>query len=380
MKLGIITRHAISNYGSILQSYATQKYFDSLGIENEIINYIPEEETKNNITNSLLKNSCTWNRNIFSRLLYRIIQGINYKLSYKYFEKFRHEILKTSKVEYNSFNDLLDVNSNYDSFCVGSDQVWGKMQISDANKRAYYLGFCNHEKKIFSFSSSIGSDNLSDDKKQFLKDNLNSFSSILVREKSAESILKSVGLKNVYTILDPTLLFGRENWDCFEGKRGRLLPKDYILVYQLHSNKQFDKYVKRIEKELNLPVYRICPSSQNLFRYGKPLYLKSPRDFLNYIKYSSFFITDSFHGTVFSIIFNKKFNIVMPSNKTGTRILCLLNDLDIKDVIVKEINDFRHWNNDYSIINVRLNERVCESNNLIEKELERIGMYNGKQK
>ena len=96
MKVDIITRHSVPNYGSLLQSYATQKVIEEMGFESEIINYTRYEERYKNLVNTLIKGK-KWNKNIITRTIYKMIQKPNYTKMYRKFEKYRKNFLKESR-------------------------------------------------------------------------------------------------------------------------------------------------------------------------------------------------------------------------------------------------------------------------------------------
>ena len=336
MKIDVITRHSVANYGSILQSYATQRVFEKLGYECEIIDYTKEEEQGKNIAKTLCYNSDFWKKNIITRSIYFFIQTPNYLLSYTRFKKFRKKLLKQTEIEYTSFEQLKNNPPNADIYCSGSDQIWGKIGNENCDK-SYFLEFAPNGKKCISYAASIGKTNISDETKSKMKQYLGKYSKILVREKSAVEIINQLGINNVELVLDPTLLLNKDEWNSIIDVK----PKydKYILVYQLHDNKKFVKYAKNFSKKMGLKLVRICPSMQNLIRGGKGIFLPTPQEFMAYFKNAEYVLTDSFHGTVFSLIFNRKFIDILPE-ETGTRIINILELIDCQDRILKDYNDY----------------------------------------
>ena len=364
MKVSVITRHAVANYGSLLQSYSTQKVIESLGHKCEIINYIPIEEKGKNIARTLCKNSSFWNKNHLTRLLYLVIQTPNYYYSYNKFSKFRNDILNQTR-EYNTNEDVEKDTPIADIYCTGSDQVWGNMAISDKARLPYYLNFIQDKsKKCISFSASIGISEINDEIKNNLKSNLKKYTKILVREESAVKILHDLEFYNVDLVLDPTLLVAKEDWNRFVSEEKVVKDSEYILVYQLHDNKEFNNYVVELSKKVRLPLYRICPNIQSLIRPGKNIFLPSPGKFLRCFKDAKYIVTDSFHGTVFSILFNKEFIDILPSNKTGTRIE---NILKISGITNRIVDDFK----DYTTIEKKI-EWKNVNNNISDERIKSI--------
>lgn len=337
MKVGIITRHSVPNYGSLLQSYATQKTIEDMGFEAEIIDYTRYDERYKNLVKSLIKWK-KWDKNFITRIIYKLIQTPNYERMYKKFQKYRKEILNESKLEYGSLQELKNNPPSADVYCSGSDQIWGKIGVAEYDE-AYFLKFINDKSKnCIAYSSSFGKENISPNLRENLKQLLENYSKILVREDTAKSILESLGFDNVEQVLDPTLLLNKEQWtdmaNCAKNKY-----KKYILVYQLHDNKKFDKYAKVFSKKTGLKLLRISPSFYHIVRSGKLVYLPNQYEFLSLFKNAEYILTDSFHATVFSIIFNKKFIDILPE-KTSTRIISILKLVGLEERILNNYEDF----------------------------------------
>ena len=162
MKVDIITRHSVPNYGSILQSYATQKAIEKLGHQSEIIDYTRYEERFENLADTLLKGK-KWNKNALLRFIYKLIQVPNYSKMYKKFKDYREGFLKETKTEYGNIEELKNNIPNADVYCSGSDQIWGKIGTTNYDE-AYFLEFVK-EKKCISYASSFGKTELNIDLK-----------------------------------------------------------------------------------------------------------------------------------------------------------------------------------------------------------------------
>ena len=369
MKIGIITRHAVPNYGSLLQSYATQVALERMGYDAEIIDYIRNDERAENLSKTLVKGK-KWDKNFFTRMIYNAIQMPNYSKMYKKFELYRKDFLKVTDKTYQNIEDLKKNPPDEDIFCSGSDQIWGKIG-QDEYDESYFLEFVKH-KKCIAYSSSFGKTKLSENLEKNLNKLLEKYSRILVREKSAKEILENHNIKNVEQVLDPTLLLTQNEWGELADKV-ELKPKEkYILIYQLHDNKEFNDYAKRLAKNKKMKLLRLSSSFYHITRSGKLIYLPTQYEFLWYFKNAQYILTDSFHATVFSIIFNKKFIDILPLNKTGTRIESILNLLKIEDRILKDYNDFYSIdkNIDYNTVNETLELQKQKSLDLLKDAIE----------
>lgn len=334
MKVKIITRHAVANYGSILQAYATQKAIKKLGHEAEIINYVRHDEQGKNISDTMLKRNKKWNKNFLTRKIYKILQTPVYNGSYIKFSQFRKEFLKESDVLYSCDEDL-KLLPEADIYCTGSDQVWGKIGNVDYDKN-YFLDFVPKNKKCISYAASFGKNDISQNLINNLPKLLAKYSNISVREDSAVELLEKSNIK-AEQVLDPTLLLTVDDWN--QVTTSHLKEKNYVLIYQLHENKELEKYAEKFAKMINKPLIRISISWLYKFKSGKLAYLPTPSEFLEYFKNCEYVITDSFHATVFSIIYNKKFIDILPKG-TGTRIVSLLKKLGLENRIIDNYEDF----------------------------------------
>lgn len=370
MKIDIITRHAIANYGSLLQAYATEKIFDKLNIENEIIDYVRVEENSKNLVKTYMKNFKKWNRNFITRVIYKIIQKPNLDIMNNKFAEYRKKYLKLTPKQYKNKNELMEDLPQADIYCTGSDQVWGQI-ANDEYDENYFLEFVPNDKRCIAYSASFGKNELSENLKIRLPELMEKYSDIMVRELSAIKILNASGIDNVKLVLDPTLLLSKEEWEKnLDIKNNE--KEQYILTYQLHHNKEFDKYLKKLAKKTNLKVVRISSSIYYKFKYGKFIYLPNLEQFLTYFKNAKYVVTDSFHGTVFSIIFNKQVIGVLPG-KTGTRIESILKLFGMEDRIVNDYNDMSIINKeiDYKKVNDILDKERKKSIEYLRKAIER---------
>ena len=333
MKVDFITRHAIPNYGSILQTYSMQKMLEKLGYEAEVIDYIPLEETSKHMVETNCHIPKQGLKNKIKRGIYRFVQKPNVDKMHKTFKKYRSQYLNQTQKEYHTLEELKEDLPQADMYCTGSDQLWGKIGTKEYDS-AYFLDFVPTDKKCIAYAASFGVDKLPTQLDSKLANLLEKYDRILVRENSAEKIIKEKGIENVKQVLDPTLLLPYSEWEkiCEPTK---LEGKDYILVYQLHHNKQMENYIKKLEKLTKLPIYRIHPSFYYGLKPGKFIYLPTPGQFVSYIKNAKYFLTDSFHGTVFSLIFHTPFVDVLPG-ETSTRIESILKLVGLENRILKE--------------------------------------------
>lgn len=365
MKVEVITRHAITNYGSLLQAFATQKIIEKIGHECEIIDYIRKDESYRFHEKTLLKGKQKWNSNPLLRIVYLFLRQPESILAGKKFEKQRKHYLRLSSL-YDSRDSLKDNYPLADVYMTGSDQVWGPTEDGSYDDN-YCLSFVKERKKI-AYSASFGHADINPDIQKYFRKHLSDYSGIAVREDSAVKILKEIGI-NSKQVLDPTLLLDKEFWNM--QAKEKAVKKDYILVYQLHNNKKLGEYAKKISNKLGMRLIRISVSLHQINRPGRLVWCPSVAEFLGYVKNAKLMITDSFHGTAFAIIFNTPFVEVLPNNETGTRNLSILSLTGLSDRILRnDSKDPAECTMDFSYANNILKEKRIESISILQNLIE----------
>lgn len=194
----------------------------------------------------------------------------------------------------------------YEKFVVGSDQIWNPSWYNDG----YLLNFVNEKDKKISYAASIGRTKLNEIEKLQFQKSLMSFKAVSVREESSVPLLLQSDIHNVKCMIDPVLLLNREEWD--EIASVRKVKEEYLFYYFLTDSKQRRKIAKDFAKKNNLKIIIIqYLSMKSDLHTGKfadySFYDSSPKDFVGFIKHASWIFTDSFHVTVFSNIYSKKF-------------------------------------------------------------------------
>lgn len=333
MKVSVITRHSVINYGSLLQSLATQNVIENLGHQCEIIDYIRDDETYQNFEKTILKQKPNWYNNPVKRFVYLALRQPESVFAGKRFENERKRLLNLTQL-YSSDQELKNHPPCADVYMTGSDQVWGPV-VNRTYDSSYCLSFVPNDKKKISYAASFGHTQINEEKTAYFKKWLSEYDDITVREDSAVNILKTMDL-GAKQVLDPTLLLSADEW-------GKYISKDikgkYVLIYQLHNNPKICEYAKKVAEEKGLPLIRISAYLHQITRPGKFVWCPSMDQFLSYIKNADCMITDSFHGTAFAINFNVSFVEVLPNDNTSTRNVSILNLTGLNDRILKDEND-----------------------------------------
>ena len=340
MDIKVITRHAPSNYGSLLQSIATITTLERLGHKCEIIDYIRDDEHGLSAVKTNLNNKQRWSGNSLKKLAYIVLRYPEEKKAELNFREMRRKYLKLTQL-CRTHDDLKRLDA--DIFMTGSDQVWGPM-MNGYYDSAYFLQFAQDNVRKLAYAASFGKTKFDASTVADYKKMLASYDKIAVREKSAVVMLDEWGLENyVGQVLDPTLLLDKSEWMNLIIKKNDLVKykdKNYILVYQIHNDPKLSDYAKRLAKHSGMELVRVNPMLHQILRGGKFICCPDLSEFLSLIANASCIVTDSFHGTCFSINFGKQFIEILPNNATGTRNQSILELTGLSDRILHDTDDY----------------------------------------
>ena len=193
-----LTRHTVSNYGSVLQAFATQTALEKLGYDPVCINYYRSDEKPKELVHTLLQCS-KWNKNALTRLVYMLTQKPVYSYAGKKFEQYR-KIVKLTKEEYNSEQDLILNCPQAEIYMTGSDQVWNTITLNKIDP-VYFMSFLNNEQKRIAYAASFGSSSVKDEDKPVMSKLLKKYDFISVRENSGVKIAEELGVNRCLTQL-----------------------------------------------------------------------------------------------------------------------------------------------------------------------------------
>ncbi len=322
-----------SNYGSLLQSVATQRIIEALGHQCEIINYVRKDERGLQGILSSMVGKKEWNRNLLKKFAYIILRYPGEWMNQRFFDRMRKQHLKLTPVCYTQ-EELKQLKA--DIFMTGSDQVWGPL-FRVKYDSAYFLDFVGSNSKKISYAASLGRTEFTPDILQAYKFYMSTYTHLTVRENSAVELLKNLELHCDGQVLDPTLLIDKNQWCQYIKKE---IKGEYVLIYEIHNNSRLDDYAKRFAAHVDLPLVRVTPTLHQVARGGKMIFLPNIGEFLSYIKNATYMVTDSFHGTAFAINLNTQFIEVLPNTKTGSRNQSILQFTGLQDRIVTDFNDF----------------------------------------
>lgn len=339
MKVSLITRHAAINYGSLLQTIATQQSIRSLGHECSVIDYIRTDEGVWNIEKTLLESKPEWNSSALRRISYLAMRQPPSVIAGNRFKAERERYLAMTR-RYFSYSELVDDPPSADVYMTGSDQVWGPV-AGGVYDPAYTLGFAPEGARRVAYAASFGKNVLDTDSTRAMRKGLASYDAISVREDIAVEQLREWGIPSEQ-VLDPTLLLSADEWRGFAGEESTSPSGDgapYALIYQIHNDPVLSSYAKRASDYLGLPLVRVSPNFHQIARAGKLRYLPGAGRFVELLANASCLITDSFHGTAFAINFNVPFVEVLPNTGTTGRAVSLLRLTGLEDRVLANPED-----------------------------------------
>lgn len=331
--IGIITFHCADNYGAMLQAYALKQYLRKQEISADIVRYEPPFMTGRH----------WWIPYIPSGGLYEILKNgwngwkRNLEVGRKFLEKrikmkqFRKQYLVESRQR-----KLLFVNQlkrlKYQYYIVGSDQIWNP-DITWGLRRAYFGAFRNkYKRRVIAYAASLGKAGLSSVYDKQFSELLSYVDDISVRECAALSYINKFCKKKIAVVLDPVFLLKSEEWQKIEK-----LPneKGYIFAYMTEDNQDLVVYLKNLSKSKNLCI--ITNSGRKELKGDNIVidYTMDPAQFLGYIHNAKYVVTNSFHGTAFSIIFKKNF-MAFNHSSVGERIINILTLHDLEKRLYKK--------------------------------------------
>ncbi len=336
-KIGTITFHSSYNHGSVLQAYALQEYIlDQFGqqYDYQIINL--RTKRQKDLYNKPYGFYDA--KSMIKKIVYFKYKRLFLKRKGRYETFLKNNLHLTT--EYENLNELKKANLNFDFLISGSDQIWN-YTILDFDW-AFFLEFGDDKAKRLSYAASFGPKPLdcSQETKSRLQKDLKRYSSISVREHGSLNNLKkimNIDENKVSINADPTLLLDKSSWDKLV--ESPIEKGDYIFLYDLKNKKEAYDIAKKLSKQYRLPIIVVKEKAQLIMphRNIKKRYDAGPIEFLNYIKYAKIVISTSFHGNVFSIIFNKPF-LAVGGNK-DFRINNILRLAKLTDRAISDSNE-----------------------------------------
>ena len=367
----------VYNVGSALQAYALQHVVESLGYECELIDYrYPTTEHLAYQQRILQVHQLSLFELVMSVL--RRIKSIFNKDSVNPFEVFYKKHFHCTEHSYSTRLQLLTECPVYDIYMSGSDQVWNPQYIGFDT--SFLLDFAPEGARRISYASSFTINKLPYVFNNVYKNELMKFAHVSVRERSGIKIVKELTGKDSVNVCDPTLLLSADQWSVLADQSMFKTDQHFIVVYFMayayNPYPDVFDYIDRVYKQLNLPIVFFNAWGGQKSNYKEMrVPVKGPNEFLYLFSHADYVITDSFHGTAFSLIFQKPFITCIQSKESqDSRVTDLLDEIGAIDHavvdnkkdelpsqnidlnVVKKIEKYRKHSLDWLIKNIESKE------------------------
>lgn len=334
MKIKTITCHDVYNVGASLQAYALVKYLRNLGHQVEIINYKPlylEHYQLTGVSNPRYDKPVL--REIYQllKLPGRIIARRSKRK--KNFDFFTEKYLPRTSKTYSSIDELKTDTPEADIYIAGSDQIWNPL-FENGKDPSFFLQFAANNSKKISYAASFAVDELTKEDSERMKEWLKILNAISVREKSGVQLLSKMGLHGIQ-VCDPVFLLERTAWEKLA-----ICPRDkrYLLVYDFDNNPEIQKIAGELAKKRDLKIISVFPMEG-----ADEIYMDmGPLEFLGTILNADTVLSNSFHATAFSLIFQKDFFVVNRNESINTRMRDLLESVGLSTRLIKYSDDINY--------------------------------------
>lgn len=357
----IITMHCPLNYGAVLQTYALQRALENMNLSVSVIDYNP---------NYIVRNQSLWftgdgpySRNIFTRWAYRIIKGPVKFRRKRLFKNFRKNELHLTD-RYDSYQQLVEANLNADFFFCGSDQIWNSINES-CKDPAYFLSFVADQAKRNSYAAS-GNLNppYTDEVRNYTIPMINGLNHVSMREDVTIANIQPYINRKIEHVCDPVFLLKADDWmDLANKSVGFKKKHPFVLIYPIGGG--VENVIQKgfeLAKKVKLPLYCITASQRRDKRINK-YFDVSPYTFLQLISKCDYLVTNSFHGTAFGIIFEKRFWSCVAEGQ-NQRLSSLLNLCGLSSRMMSSdyiFNDYES-NIDYTESRRKMKDFILRSN------------------
>ena len=359
-KVGLITIYHVPNFGSVLQTYATQMLLEKLGCECDIINYKYPNEYHHSLGRP--------KQSLKSKVARLLGLSASHRKANK-LESFKKKHFKFTKL-YSHLNELKNANwENYDLFVVGSDQVWkSKYTLGDT---AFLLSFVPESKKRISIASSFATNSIPTEYRETYRKHLEKFNAISVRESNGIGIIKNeLNLQcAAEVVLDPTLLLNKEEWLNIVPRSNFKKKKKYILLYMLTYAFEPRPYIFDVIKHLlsqdayeviALEGYTPAEKAQGIEMIDKSD--SSISEFIDLFANADIVVTSSFHGTAFAVNFGIPLISIVPDGNNDDRQSSLLKSVGLDCCIANSNVTINEIEYDYDKQNALQNLETLRTN------------------
>ncbi len=298
MKAGLVTFYHIHHYGALLQAAATERAVERFGWDCEIIDYFVNQD------NALFKRPTGLGSAAMTLTRPLHYQALSER--YRRFEKFSRDHLRISDRRYGRFDELAGGPLPYDLILSGSDQIWNPKIFPDGRFDPVFFGTFSQKRRI-AYAPSFGVPTIPEGMRDELKSYLDGFSHLSARETQGSAIIRDIAGKDAPVVLDPTLLLTADQWGLHgrspgQLSQGRLHP---LLLHQ--PSRRADALSGTAPSGDRVACGAALRHPPEGLSQGKQIMDAGPAEFLGLFQNAAHVVTNSFHGTVFSVQFHRPF-------------------------------------------------------------------------
>lgn len=354
IRIGLLTFHRAYNYGALLQCYALSHTLNKLGFECKVIDYWPNYFKEN----YYITKKFTFRHPPIKTWIRHIQVSTILKRRNKNFENFIRDYIPLTQETYTTHNQLLNGNLCFDLFITGSDQVWN--DCCAAFDPVYFLSLkCFTNKPRFSYAASFGMKKIPEVSRKEYVNRLFGYKAYSVREKSGQVILKDLVNITADINCDPTLLLSRNDWQDIENQK-TVTEKPYVLIYYVKETERLQDEAFAFAQKNKCDVICVPCNMEVSALKGKKEKEKgfivkndiAPDDFVSLMDNTQKVFTNSFHGTIFSLIFKKDCFIELKhlDGSYNSRVIELLESLSFQNVKDKDVLEIESKKTDWNSI------------------------------
>jgi len=364
MQIRTITCHDVYNHGASLQAYALQTYLESIGHTVEIIDYKPDYLSRHyqlwSVDNPIYDKPIIKQLYLVAKLPERLLALKRKRL----FDEFTKKYLKLTSKRYHSNEELKSNPPQADVYIAGSDQIWNTL-FPNGRDAAFYLDFAPKTSKRISYAASFATEDVVEEYKPFVRKMLQNFDVISIRERCSLPLLASLGREDGVAVCDPVFLLSKEQWNEVVSRTHE--KERYLLVYDTEHSAKIEEIAQQIAKEKKLKIYNV--SGFRLGYVDKDMWTSSPLDFVQLIREADYVVSNSFHATAFSLIYERDFCVVNRSEGINERMKSLLESCEIEERLVTAYSDSVLYHIDYQKVNSQLCRDIDASKIFLNKWL-----------
>lgn len=355
MKIGIITFHCAHNYGAVLQAYAFSSYLRSQGYDASIIDYRPNYLVRGYARGGV---SCWLAKSPIRTVRKCVTEPFLMKMRAERWDKFNDFI--NNRLPLYPF-DRFKNDSEFDIVFYGSDQIWNTV-LTKGNIDDIYWGKYSKSRAV-SYAVSMGEYYPSGVEKKKVSELLANFMAFSARESGVKAFIESTTKKNAKLVCDPVFLLPRELW---ESSIPVVTEKPYVLCYNLLHSKKCKKQAHIISELMGIQLIEIYGDIRLICTKSKTYMTLGPLEFVSYIRNASFIVTSSFHGTAFSIVFQKPF-YSLGLQKRSDRVKNLLKLVGLEDRYLTDVKSNVELNLNYETASDKLCKYIADSKEFLKE-------------